>query len=201
MRVTGIVANLRVADLTMAKGFYQGYLGLGVEEFNLGWVARYTSPERTASVQLVTRDATAVEDSVISVHVGAGIDEAFGEARDRGLRDRSSTHGRTVGPQAILRACARRQRDQHDESRGPIASDQIPTSTLRPGGSQSVGSEEDDHDHDRRVDYEILNVASIAPVDLTLGERGSPFWCCTAAPVLSRSTHSLSCSPQRAATG
>ena len=31
MRVTGIVANLRVADVTVAKGFYQDYLGLGVE--------------------------------------------------------------------------------------------------------------------------------------------------------------------------
>jgi catechol 2,3-dioxygenase-like lactoylglutathione lyase family enzyme len=85
MRVTGIVANLRVADLAAAKGFYQDYLGLSVEEFNLGWVARYTSPDGLASVQLVTKDATAVEDSVISAHVGAGVDEAFDEARHRGF--------------------------------------------------------------------------------------------------------------------
>ncbi len=28
MRVTGIVASLRVASLNVAKGFHQGYLGL-----------------------------------------------------------------------------------------------------------------------------------------------------------------------------
>jgi catechol 2,3-dioxygenase-like lactoylglutathione lyase family enzyme len=85
MRVTGIVANLRVADLATAKGFYQDYLGLSVEEFNLGWVARYTSPDGLATVQLVTRDATAVEDSVVSARVGVGVDEAFAEAVERGF--------------------------------------------------------------------------------------------------------------------
>ncbi len=39
MRVTGINANLPVADITAARGFYTEYLGLSVEEFNLGWVA------------------------------------------------------------------------------------------------------------------------------------------------------------------
>jgi catechol 2,3-dioxygenase-like lactoylglutathione lyase family enzyme len=85
MRVTGIVTNLRVADLAMAKGFYQDYLGLSVEEFNLGWVARYTSPEGLASVQLVTKDATAPEDSAMSAHVGAGVDDAYAEAGRRGF--------------------------------------------------------------------------------------------------------------------
>jgi uncharacterized glyoxalase superfamily protein PhnB len=32
----------------------------------------------------VTRDATAPEDAVISVHVGAAIDEAYAEAQRRG---------------------------------------------------------------------------------------------------------------------
>jgi catechol 2,3-dioxygenase-like lactoylglutathione lyase family enzyme len=85
MRVTGVVANLGVADLTIARGFYQDYLGLGVEEFNLGWVARYTSPDGIASVQLVTKDATAAEDSAISVHVGASVGAAYDEARHRGF--------------------------------------------------------------------------------------------------------------------
>lgn len=85
MRVTGIVANLRVDDLAMAKGFYQDYLGLSVEEFNMGWVARYTAPDGLASVQLVTRDATAAEDAAISVHVGLGVDEAYAEARRNGF--------------------------------------------------------------------------------------------------------------------
>ena len=84
MRVTGIHANLPVADIAAAKDFYADYLGLSVEEFNMGWVARYSSPDTNASVQLVTHDATAPEDSVISVHVGAAIDEAYEEAQRRG---------------------------------------------------------------------------------------------------------------------
>ena len=84
MRVTGIHANLPVADIAEARTFYTDYLGLSVEEFNMGWVARYTSPEGKASVQLVTRDATAPQDSAISVHVGAGLDEAYEEAKRRG---------------------------------------------------------------------------------------------------------------------
>ena len=84
MRVTGIHSNLPVAGIDAARDFYADYLGLSVEEFNMGWVARYSSPDGSASVQLVTRDATAPEDSVISVHVGADIDEAYAEAQRRG---------------------------------------------------------------------------------------------------------------------
>jgi predicted enzyme related to lactoylglutathione lyase len=62
------MANLRVADVEAAKSFYTDYLGLSTEEFNMGWVARYASPVTRANVQLVTRDATAPEDAVISVH-------------------------------------------------------------------------------------------------------------------------------------
>ncbi len=83
MHVTGIIANLSVADIAVARDFYTDYLGLSVEEFNLGWVARYRSPSGDASVQLVTRDATAPHDSVISVHVGLGVDEAYAEAKRR----------------------------------------------------------------------------------------------------------------------
>ena len=45
MRAHRIMANLRVADVEAAKGFYTDFLGLSTEEFNMGWVARYTSPE------------------------------------------------------------------------------------------------------------------------------------------------------------
>ena len=84
MRVSGIVANLPVADIAAARDFYTDYLGLSVEGFNLGWVANYRSPSGEATVQLVTRDATAPHDSVISVHVGSGVDEAYAEAQRRG---------------------------------------------------------------------------------------------------------------------
>src|SRR3979409_1338659 len=84
MRVTGIVANLRVADIAAGRYFYTDFLGLSVEGFNLGWVANYRSPSGGATVQLVTRDATAPIDSVISVHVGSGVDDAYAEAKRRG---------------------------------------------------------------------------------------------------------------------
>ncbi len=84
MRVTGITANLPVADIAAARDFYTDYLGLSVEGFNLGWVAHYRSPDGEAFVQLLTRDATASHDSVISVHVGSNVDEAYAEAKRRG---------------------------------------------------------------------------------------------------------------------
>lgn len=84
MRVTGINANLPVADIAAAHDFYTDYLGFSVEEFNMGWVARYSTPGGEASVQLVTRDATAPHDSVISIHVGDSVDDAYEEAKRRG---------------------------------------------------------------------------------------------------------------------
>lgn len=83
MRATRITANLHVRDIDAAKGFYTGYLGLRTEEFNMGWVARYTSPDTGVNVQLVTRDATAPEDSVISVHTD-DVDGAYEEAQRLG---------------------------------------------------------------------------------------------------------------------
>jgi len=83
MRVTRVTANLAVADIEAAKDFYAGYLGLTDEEFNLGWVARFTSPSTGAHVQLVTGDATASADSVISVHAD-DVDAAYEEACKRG---------------------------------------------------------------------------------------------------------------------
>ena len=84
MRATRIMANLRVADVDAAKSFYTGYLGLSTEEFNMGWVARYTSPDTGANVQLVTRDATSPEDSVVSVTTN-DVDSAYEEALDLGF--------------------------------------------------------------------------------------------------------------------
>jgi predicted enzyme related to lactoylglutathione lyase len=84
VRVTGLTTNLPVGDIDASRSFYTDYLGLNVEEMNLGWVARYRSEDGRASVQLVTRDATAPQDSVISVHVGTDVDEAYAEAQRRG---------------------------------------------------------------------------------------------------------------------
>lgn len=83
MRAKRITTDLRVADLDAAKPFYTDFLGLSTEEFNLGWVARYTDSDTGAHVQLVTRDATAPEVPVISVHTD-DVDAAYEEARRLG---------------------------------------------------------------------------------------------------------------------
>ena len=99
MRATRIMANLRVADVEAAKSFYTDYLGLSTEEFNMGWVARYTSPHTRANVQLVTRDASAPEDSVISVHTD-DVEGAYEEAQKLGYK---IVHPITTEPWGVRR--------------------------------------------------------------------------------------------------
>lgn len=83
MHVIRVMPNLRVPEVGTSKTFYTDFLGLSTEEFNLGWVARYTSPDGAARVQLVTRDATAAEDAVISIHT-SDVEAAYAEALDQG---------------------------------------------------------------------------------------------------------------------
>ncbi|MGY4718615.1 VOC family protein [Naumannella cuiyingiana] len=85
VRATGIVANLPTSDPARSRAFYADFLGLDVDAFDLGWVVNLQTPDGRASVQLVSRDATATEDSVISVHVGDKIDLAWEEAGRLGL--------------------------------------------------------------------------------------------------------------------
>jgi catechol 2,3-dioxygenase-like lactoylglutathione lyase family enzyme len=99
MRAIRVTANLQVADIEAAKVFYTDYLGLSTEEFNLGWVARYTSPENGVHVQLVTRDASAPEDSAISVHTD-DVEAAYAEAKDRGYE---IVHPLTTEPWGVRR--------------------------------------------------------------------------------------------------
>jgi catechol 2,3-dioxygenase-like lactoylglutathione lyase family enzyme len=83
MRTTRIIADLTVPDIEQAKGFYTGFLGLSSQEFDLGWVARYTSPDTGVDIQVLTRDATAAEDPVISV-LTDDVEGAYAEARQLG---------------------------------------------------------------------------------------------------------------------
>ena len=99
MRVNRITTNLPVPDIETAKSFYTDFLGLSTEEFNLGWVARFTSPDTGQHVQLVTRDATAAEDSAISVHA-ADVEAAYREAQDAGYE---IVHPLTVEPWGVHR--------------------------------------------------------------------------------------------------
>jgi predicted enzyme related to lactoylglutathione lyase len=99
MHATSIMANLRVADVEATKKFYTDYRGLSTEEFNMGWVARYSSPDTRANVQLVTRDATAPEDSVVSVHTD-DIEGAYEEAQKLGYE---IVHPITTEPWGVRR--------------------------------------------------------------------------------------------------
>ena len=100
MQAARITANLSVPDVGEARDFYVDYLGLSVEGFNMGWVARFQSPDGRAVVQLVTRDATAPYDSVISVAVGDGIEEAYEETKRRGFE---IVHPLTTEPWGLRR--------------------------------------------------------------------------------------------------
>jgi catechol 2,3-dioxygenase-like lactoylglutathione lyase family enzyme len=100
MQPTRIMANLSVPDIGEARSFYVDYLGLSVEGLNLGWVARFQSPEGHAVVQLVTRDATAPLNSVISVAVGDSTDEAYEDAQRRGFE---IVHPLTTEPWGLRR--------------------------------------------------------------------------------------------------
>jgi len=84
MRATRVTANLPLCGHQEARHFYMDCLGLSSEGFDLGWVASFASPDGRAVIQLVTRDATAPEGSVVSVAVGADVDEAYEEALRRG---------------------------------------------------------------------------------------------------------------------
>jgi predicted enzyme related to lactoylglutathione lyase len=99
MRAKRIMANLRVADVDAAKTFYTDYRGLSTEEFNMGWVARYTSADSGANVQLVTRDANAPEDAVISVHTD-DVEGAYAEAQKLGYE---IVHPITTEPWGVRR--------------------------------------------------------------------------------------------------
>lgn len=83
VQVTEVIADLSVPDLDAARSFYVDFLGLSTQEFNLGWVARFTSPQTGASVQVVTQDASGPTNPHLSVKV-ADVDAAHAEAVERG---------------------------------------------------------------------------------------------------------------------
>ena len=84
MKVNRVIPDIKVDDLDTAREFYAGFLGLSDEEFNLGWVARFTSPETGASVQVLTDDATGQTNPVASVLV-EDVDAAYAEAQAQGI--------------------------------------------------------------------------------------------------------------------
>lgn len=84
MKVNRVIPDIAVDDLDDAREFCSGFLGLSSEEFDLGWVARFTSPDTGASVQVLTDDATGHTNPVASVLVD-DVDAAFAEAQEQGV--------------------------------------------------------------------------------------------------------------------
>ena len=88
-----------MADIESAKHFYTDYLGLSTEGFNMGWVARYISPDTGTRVQLLTQDATASADPVVSV-LTSDVEAAYEEAQQFGCE---IVHPLTTEPWGVRR--------------------------------------------------------------------------------------------------
>lgn len=85
MTIHRIVPNLKVADAGAGHDFYERVLGLQ-KGFELGWITGFRSPtNRTAQLSLVSGDATAPADSVVSVDL-ADVGEAYDRARRLGYQ-------------------------------------------------------------------------------------------------------------------
>ena len=82
MKAVEAITNLHTDDVERAREFF-GFLGLTEDGMNQGWVARFTSADPGACVQVVTRDATVPEDSVMTIKVD-DVDAAYEEAQVRG---------------------------------------------------------------------------------------------------------------------
>jgi len=63
-----VFTNLHTSDVDRARDFF-ALLGLTEVTMNQGWVARFVDPATGAAVQVVTTDATAPEDSVMTIKV------------------------------------------------------------------------------------------------------------------------------------
>ncbi len=84
MMIKRIIPNVSVTDAAAGHEFYTEFLGLE-KAFDLGWIASFRSPaNQAAQVSLVSGDATAHEDSVLSVDVD-DVDAAYALAQATGL--------------------------------------------------------------------------------------------------------------------
>jgi predicted enzyme related to lactoylglutathione lyase len=99
VRVTTVYVDLPVPDIATARDFYAGYLGMTDESIAMDWVTRFTAPGSGASVQVVTRDATAPENPIATVRVD-DVEEAFAEAQRRGYE---IVHPLTTEPWGVRR--------------------------------------------------------------------------------------------------
>ena len=94
-----MTTDLTVPDIGEARAFYADYLGLDTEDMGLDWVTRFVVPSSGEHVQLVSRDATAPENPLLTVKVD-DVDDAYAEARRRGYE---VVHPLTTEPWGIRR--------------------------------------------------------------------------------------------------
>jgi len=83
MQVIRVTTDLTVPDIEEARAFYADYLGLDGEDMGLDWVTRFVVPNSGEHIQLVSRDATAPENPLLTVKV-VDVDDAYAAARRRG---------------------------------------------------------------------------------------------------------------------
>ncbi len=82
MKAVEAIPNLHTRDVERARAFF-GLLGLTEDTMNQGWVARFSSPDSGACVQVVTRDASAPEDSNLTIKVD-DVDAAYALMQEHG---------------------------------------------------------------------------------------------------------------------
>ncbi len=99
MHVIRVTTDLTVTDIEEARSFYEDYLGLEGEDLGLDWVTRFVVPSSGEHIQLVSRDATAPENPLLTVKVD-DVDDAYAEARRRGYE---IVHPLTTEPWGIRR--------------------------------------------------------------------------------------------------
>ncbi len=99
MHVIRVTTDLTVPDIEGATPFYTDYLGLIAEDMGLDWVTRFVVPSSGEHIQLVSRDATAPENPLLTVKVD-DVDDAYTEARRRGYE---VVHPLTAEPWGIRR--------------------------------------------------------------------------------------------------
>ncbi len=99
MHVIRVTTDLTVPDIEEVKAFYADYLGLDGEDMGLDWVTRFVVPSSGEHIQLVSRDATAPENPLLTVKVD-DVDDAYAAALRRGYE---VVHPLTTEPWGIRR--------------------------------------------------------------------------------------------------
>ncbi len=99
MTVRRIIPNLNVDDASVGHEFYEDFLGLH-KDFDMGWIASFRSTtDPSVQVSLVGGDATAPEQSTLSIKVD-DVDAVYADAQRRGYE---IVHPMTQEPWGIRR--------------------------------------------------------------------------------------------------